>query len=77
MTFVKEKEVKSDKRDDAFVRALGVHRGSVDLWAVWPCGTECSLKETRDLEHLLTWKSDDYQIRAAVSYDETGCPVYG
>ena len=67
----------NDPRDDAFVRAYAAHRALLDLWAVWPDGTECSLREKRDLESLLTWKSDDYQIKAAVSYDETGCPVYG
>lgn len=47
-----------------------------DAWAVWPDGTECSLVEKRDLEELLTWKSDDYEVRQAVGYDETGCPVF-
>lgn len=67
----------SDTRDDAFVKSMGTKRSLLDLWAVWPCGTECSLKETRDLEELLSFMSDDYQIRAAVSYDETSSPIYG
>ena len=47
-----------------------------DQWAVWPDGTECSLDEKRDLEELLTWKSDDYEVREAIGYDGTGCPIF-
>jgi len=47
-----------------------------DKWAVWPDGTECALEEKRDFEALLQWKSDDYEIKVAVGYDETGSPVF-
>lgn len=67
----------SDPRDDAFVRTHAAQRRLLDLWAVWPDGTECSLRETRPLAELLTWKSDDYAIKAAVSYDGCGWPVFG
>ena len=47
-----------------------------DLWAVWPDGTTCSMQETRDLQDLLTWKSDDYEVRPAIGYDETSSPIF-
>ena len=48
----------------------------VDRWAVWPCGTQCSLDEHRDFEDLLTWKSDDYEIKFARGYDNTQSPIF-
>ena len=47
-----------------------------DRWAVWPCGTECSLDERRDFEDLLSWKSDDYEIKYAIGYDGTSSPIF-
>lgn len=47
-----------------------------DKWAVWPDGTECALEEKRDFEALLQWKSDDYEVKVAIGYDETGSPVF-
>lgn len=48
----------------------------LDLWAVWPCGTECSLREPRDFQELLTWKSDDYEVKLAIGYDGTSSPIF-
>lgn len=47
-----------------------------DLWAVWPDDTVCSLQERGDLNELLTWKSDDYEIKQAIGYDETSSPIF-
>lgn len=48
----------------------------LDLWAVWPDGTECSLMEKRDIEELLTWKSDDYEVKVAIAYDGAESPIF-
>jgi hypothetical protein len=67
----------SDARDDAFVRKCRGRREFLELWAVWPDSVECPLAETRYLAELVAEKSDNYQIRCAVGYDETGSPIYG
>jgi hypothetical protein len=67
----------NDSRDDASMRLHAQHRNVLDLWAVWPDGTECALAEPRDLASLLTWMSDDYEIKAAIGYDETSSPIFG
>ena len=48
----------------------------LDRWAVWPCGTECSLDERVDMADLLTWKSDDYEIKFARGYDDHDSPIF-
>ena len=49
---------------------------SPDLWAVWPCGTECSLDDPKELADMLSWKSDDYEIKQAQGYDESFSPFF-
>jgi hypothetical protein len=67
------KTMRAGNKVGGFVSSCGEF---LDLWAVWPDGTECSLEEKSDMEALLTWKSDDYEIKCAFGYDETSSPVY-
>jgi len=67
----------SDPRDDAFVKANASKREQLDLWAVWPDGTDCALSDKHDLAWLLMWKSDDYVIKCAIGYDNNSAPIWG
>lgn len=45
-----------------------------DIWIVWPDGVMCAECERRDLEDLLSWKSDDFERVQVTAYDETSSP---
>lgn len=47
-----------------------------DTFAVWPDGTVCATDERRALAELLTWKSDDYEVKTAIGYDAGGDPIF-
>jgi hypothetical protein len=47
-----------------------------DLYAVWPDGTTCSMYDREDLAELKAFMSDDFQVEAAIGYEDDGTPVF-